>query len=393
MTAAPAPAGHERDLGGPVALEAVEVVTVRMPLRAPFRTSFGTQRTRDVVLVRVRADGGEGWGECTAPDAPVYSHEYAAGAVGVLRDHLAPRLLRPDAVAPTAVADLLAPVKGHPMAKAALELAVLDAALRIEGRSLAAAVGATRTRVPCGVSVGIPAGGVPALLDDVAAYLEQGYVRVKLKIEPGFDLEPVRAVRDRWPDLHLQVDANAAYRPDDAAHLRALDAFGLTLLEQPYPPDHLLDHARLAGQLDTPLCLDETLTSLQATADAIELGACEVVNVKLGRVGGMCAALAIHDEARARGVPLWCGGMLETGVGRAANLAFAALPGITLPGDTSASARYWDADVTAPFVLDDGHLAVPDVAGIGASPDPDRLAAWQRDRHVIERSEQDGAPT
>jgi O-succinylbenzoate synthase len=357
-----------------VKLAEVELRRVRLPLVAPFRTSFGVQHDRDVLLVRVTtAEGVEGWGECVAGNDPRYSAEFTEGAHLVLREHLLPRLLAiPEReLAAHRVGPALAGVKGHPMAKAALELALLDAELRGAGVPLATWLGGVRERVAVGVSVGI-ADSVPALLDTVAGYLDDGYRRIKLKIEPGWDLEPVAAVRERFGDqLALQVDANAAYTLADARHLAALDDFGLLLLEQPLPEDDLRGHAALARRLRTPLCLDESITSARAAADAIALGACQIVNVKAGRVGGYLEARRVHDVCAANGVPVWCGGMLETGIGRAANLALAALPGFTLPGDISASGRYWRRDlISVPFTLeDDGTISVPDGPGLGVTVD------------------------
>jgi O-succinylbenzoate synthase len=357
-----------------VKLAEAELRRVRLPLVTPFRTSFGVERDRDVLLVRVVTADAEGWGECVAAAEPRYSSEYADGAADVLRRFLLPAVadlpdLRPEAVAPA-----LGFVKGHRMAKAALELAVLDAWLRARGLPLARYLGATRDRVPAGVSVGIMA-SLPELLDAVAGYLEAGYRRIKLKIEPGWDLDPVWAVRDRFgEELALQVDANAAYTLADADRLAGLDPFGLLLVEQPLAEEDLLGHAALQRRLRTPICLDESITSAKAAVDAVALGACRIVNVKAGRVGGYLEARRLHDQCLARGVPLWCGGMLETGIGRAANVALAALPGFTLPGDTSASDRYFRLDLTAPFVLQDGHLAVPDGPGLGVAPLPEALA-------------------
>jgi O-succinylbenzoate synthase len=358
-----------------VKLTGIELRRVALPLVAPFRTSFGTQTRRDVLLLRVVTDGAEGWGECVAMAEPLYSEEYVDGAVDVLRRFLVPRLAAAGEFAATDVAPLLSAFHGHRMAKAALELAVLDAELRAEGRPLARELGAVHERVPCGVSVGIMA-SVPELLDAVGGYLDAGYVRIKLKIEPGWDVEPVRAVRERFgDDVLLQVDANTAYTLADARHLARLDPFDLLLIEQPLPEDDVLGHAELAKQIRTPVCLDESITSARGAAAAIGLGACSVVNVKPGRVGGYLEARRIHDVCVAHGVPVWCGGMLETGIGRAANVALAALPGFTLPGDTSASDRYYRTDVTEPFVLDNGHLAVPTGPGIGVAPLDDELAA------------------
>jgi o-succinylbenzoate synthase len=357
-----------------VKITGVELRRVAMPLVAPFRTSFGTETNRDILLVRAVTDEAEGWGECVAMSNPLYSSEYADAAQDVLRRFLVPALLAAPLAGAHAVADVLAPFKGHRMAKAALEMAVLDAELRAEGRSFARELGAVRERVPCGVSVGIM-DSVPELLDAVGGYLAEGYVRIKLKIEPGWDVEPVRAVRERYgDDVLLQVDANTAYTLGDARHLARLDDFGLLLIEQPLDEEDVLGHADLARQLRTPVCLDESITSARDAAAAIRLGACQVVNVKPGRVGGYLEARRIHDVCVAHGVPVWCGGMLETGLGRAANVALAALPGFTLPGDTSASGRYYASDITEPFVLDDGHLDVPAGPGLGLLPVPDRLA-------------------
>ncbi|MEO9322043.1 o-succinylbenzoate synthase [Nocardioides sp. C4-1] len=353
----------------------VELRRVAMPLVSPFRTSFGTQTTRELVLLRAVTDEAEGWGECVAMADPRYSSEYVEGVVDVLRRFLVPALTAVPSVAATDVAALLAPFRGHRMAKAALETAVLDAELRSQGRSFARELGAVHDRVPCGVSVGIM-DSVPALVDAVGGYLDEGYVRIKLKIEPGWDVEPVRAVRETYGDgVLLQVDANTAYTLGDARHLARLDPFDLLLIEQPLEEEDVLGHADLARQIATPVCLDESIVSAQSAAAAIRLGAAAIVNIKPGRVGGYLEARRIHDVCVAHGVPVWCGGMLETGLGRAANVALAALPGFTLPGDTSASGRYYARDITEPFVLDDGHLAVPDGPGLGVLPVEDELAA------------------
>jgi o-succinylbenzoate synthase len=353
-----------------VKLDAVELRRVAMPLVRPFRTAFGTQSERDVLLVRVvTADEGEGWGECVAPAAPIYSSEWTDGAAAVTRRFLAPLLLAADELRASDVGRLLSGVVGHRMAKAALEMAVLDAELRVAGRSFAERFGASRERVPCGVSVGI-APSVDVLIEEVGEFLDRGYVRIKLKIEPGWDREPVAAVRDRFgDDVPLQVDGNAGYRPADLDALMELDHFGLLLIEQPFGEEELLAHARLASRIGTPVCLDESITSAQAALDAVRLGACSVVNIKAGRVGGYLEAVRIHDRCVETDVPVWCGGMLETGLGRAANLALAALPGMSLPGDTSASDRYFARDLTAPFALAaDGTLPVPSGPGLGVVP-------------------------
>jgi O-succinylbenzoate synthase len=264
------------------------------------------------------------------------------------------------------------------MSKACVEAALLDMQLRDQNISLAKFLGATRFSVPSGVSVGIQK-SLDDLVRVVSEYLQQGYVRVKLKIEPGSDIELVRTVRKEFGDeLLLQVDANAAYTVADAMHLKQLDEFNLLLIEQPLPEDDLAGHVELARQITTPVCLDESITSFDTAKGALDLKACSIINIKPGRVGGYLEAKKIHDLCVARGVPVWCGGMLETGIGRAANLALAALPGFTLPGDVSASARYFARDITSPFVLEKGHIAVPNSVGIGVEPLPEMLASFKK---------------
>ena len=354
---------------------AIELRLVAIPLVRPFRTSMGEETDKECVLLRVETDGGEGWGECVAGSDPGYSGEFIEGAWAVIRDHLGPTLLGAGDVDAGGVERAMAWVRGNRMAKAALVMAALDGDLRARGVSLASHLGAGRDRVECGVSVGITP-TTEELLDQVEGYLGEGYRRIKLKIEPGLDVERVAAVRERWSEIPLSVDANAAYRPDDADHLRELDRFGLLMIEQPLAHDDLLEHSKLAPKLETPICLDESIRSAADARAALELGACGLVNIKQGRVGGLLEGVRIHDLARARGAPVWCGGMLETGIGRAANLALAALPGFTLPGDTSASRRYFEEDITEPFVMDpDGTMAVPQGPGLGVGPLPDRLEA------------------
>jgi O-succinylbenzoate synthase len=364
-------------------IEAVELRVIRLPLVTPFRTSQASQDERIALLVRAHTTDGEGWADCPVGTGPFYEPEFLPGARAVMAEYLVPMLTAAPAVTAAGVSGLLAPVKGHQMAKAALEAAVLDAELRARGMSFAGYLGAVRDRVPAGVSVGIP-GSLTGLISQVEGYLEQGYRRVKLKIEPGWDVEPVRVVRERFgPGVALQADANAAYTLADARHLRELDEFGLLLLEQPLPADDLLGHADLARQLATPVCLDESVTSPRLAAAALRLGACSVVNIKPARVGGYLAARAIHDLCAAHGVPVWCGGMLETGVGRAANLALAALENFTLPGDISATARYFTEDITAPFVLEDGHIRVPRGPGTGVEVLPDVLGRLTTHRETL----------
>jgi O-succinylbenzoate synthase len=362
---------------------AVELFRVEMPLVAAFRTRSGTETVRDALLLRVEgAAGEEGWGECVASTEPRYSAEFNDAVLLVLRDLLVPRLLAAPDPTGAGTAALFAEFRGHRMAKAALEMAMLDAELRAGGVSFARHLGGVRRSVEVGVAVGI-APSVPQLLDIVGRHLEEGYRRVKLKIEPGWDLEPVGAVRERFgPDVLLQVDANGAYTRADLDHLRRLDEHGLLLVEQPFDEEDLLAHAELARSATTPVCLDESIPSAAAAATAVALGACSVVNVKAGRVGGYLEALRVHDVCAAHGVPVWCGGMLETGIGRAANLALASLPNFRLPADISATDRYYRNDVTRRFVLQEGAIAVPEGPGLGIEVDRDALAAVtvQRER-------------
>ena len=358
-------------------IERVELHRVALPLVRPFRTSFGTSYDRDTFLLRVVTADAEGWAESAAEPEPLYSSETLDGSELVLREHLLPRLAAlGDGLTSALVGATLEPIKGHQMSKAVLETALLDAELRAAGMSFGGYLGAVRDTVPAGVSVGIM-DSIPELLDAVGGYLAEGYLRIKLKIEPGWDVEPVRAVRERFgDDVLLQVDANTAYTLADAPLLGRLDPFGLLLMEQPLAEDDLRGHAELARRIATPICLDESITSARDAATAIALGACSVINVKPARVGGYLESRRIHDVAAANGVPVWCGGMLETGVGRAANVALAALPNFVLPGDTSGSSRYYAQDLTEPFVLQDGHLAVPTGPGIGVDPLPDVLAGF-----------------
>jgi O-succinylbenzoate synthase len=369
-----------------VKLTAVELRRIALPLVSPFRTSFGTQTSRDILLVRAITPDGEGWAECVALTDPTYSPEYVEGAQHVLRHHLLPRVFAMTDVTAAGIAPALHAVKGHQMAKAAIETAVLDAELRQLGVSFAQHLGAVRDAVDSGVSVGIM-DSLPALLDAVGGYLDQGYLRIKLKIEPGWDIEPVRAVRERFGDaMLLQVDANTAYTLRDSAHLAKLDPFDLLLIEQPLPEHDVRGHAELAKRIKTPVCLDESIESAADAAEAISIGACAIVNIKPGRVGGYLEARRVHDVCAANDIPVWCGGMLETGIGRAANVALAALPNFTLPGDTSASDRYYREDVTEPFVLEDGRLRVPTGPGIGVTPNLDAIEAATTSVEVVQPS-------
>jgi O-succinylbenzoate synthase len=368
-----------------VALEGVELRVLHLPLVSPFTTSFGTETVREVIVARALTPDGDGWGEIVTQREPTYSSEYTQGAWDVALRFLIPALLDRHRVAPHEVAPTLEPFIGHRMAKAGLELAVIDAALRAEGRTFGEYLGAEHDRVPSGVSVGIQRDPA-ALVDAVRGYLDEGYVRIKIKIKPGRDVADTAAVRDAFGGIPLQVDANSAYTLADAATLAELDRFDLLLIEQPLQEDDLVDHATLARQLSTRVCLDESIVSSKAAADALALGAASVINIKAGRVGGYLEAVKIHDLCLGAGVPVWCGGMLETGIGRAANAALAALPGFTLPGDVSASSRFYARDiVTEPAVLEDGHVRVPTGHGLGVEIDPIALDDVTVAREVVRR--------
>ena len=363
-------------------VERIELRYIQLPLKHPFETSFGRSFRRDTIVVRVWADGVEGWGESPVEDGPWYSYETVETAWHVQREFLVPMLLGQEVETATQVFDRLAGVRGHNMAKTGLEEALWDVEARQKGVSVAQLLGGTRERVASGVSIGIQ--DTPEeLLERIEGFVKQGYRRVKIKIKPGWDVEIVRAVRRAFPDLPLMVDANSAYRLSDAEHLAALDEFDLMMIEQPLAYDDIYEHSLLQRRLRTPLCLDESIhTPAQARA-ALELGSCRIINIKPGRVGGLVQARRIHDLCLERGVPVWCGGLLEVGIGRAHNVAIASLPGYTLPGDISASDRYFERDVVdPPFTLNhDGTMTVPTGPGIGVEVDLDFL------EHVTVRRE------
>ena len=361
-------------------IEAIELRRIRLPYRTPFETSGWREEANHSVIVTLHSEGAVGWGEAPVGVGPWYNEETQATAWVMMREILAPMLLGRDVSRPEEVDAIFARVRGNRMARAGLEFAAWDLFGRAHGKSLSAMLGGTRQRVEVGVSVGIQE-SIEALLDVVEGYVKAGYQRVKLKIKPGWDVEPTRAVRERWPDLQLQVDANSIYTLDQAEQLALLDEFDLLLIEQPLAHDDIIDHAKLQRLLRTPICLDESIVSPEHARWAIELGACGVINIKPSRVGGFTAARRIHDLAQAAGIPVWCGGMLETGIGRAANVGLASLPNFSLPGDISANDRYFTQDiVTNPFTLNpDSTLSVPTGPGSGAEVDLDRLQAVTTD--------------
>jgi O-succinylbenzoate synthase len=349
---------------------------IRMPLLAPFETSFGVTTERRILLVEVEtADVATGWGECTADKNPFYSAETVETAWHILRDFLWPLVRGREVAAAGDLAALMSPVRGHLMAKAALECAAWDAEARAKNLPLWRLLGGTRAEIPCGVSIGIHP-KLEALVAKVESDLSAGYQRVKIKIKPGWDAEPCRALRERFPRIRLMVDANSAYILDDAAHLRQLDDFYLIMIEQPLGHDDIYSHSLLAPQLQTPICLDECIETEADLRVAIALKACQIVNIKLGRVGGFTSARRIHDLCRDAGIPVWCGGMLESGIGRAHNIAMSTLENFTLPGDVSASRRYWAEDIIAPEVevTRRGTIIAAERPGIGFEPRLDRIA-------------------
>jgi O-succinylbenzoate synthase len=369
-----------------VKIKAVEMRILKMRLLKPFRTSFGVQQDRYPLLVRLEIDDHSSWGECVAGEGPWYSSETVETAWEILRAHLIPAVIDRNLTDVAALEAGFLPIRGHRMAKACIEMA-FSAALAEEARKpLATFLGGIRERVQVGVSIGIQA-TIDELLETIAQRLGEGYRRIKVKIEPGWDVSAVAAVRDRYPEVSLMADANSAYDLEDAAHLKRLDQFRLLMLEQPLAPGDLLDHAALQAELSTPICLDESIEDARQARHALQLKACRVINIKPGRVGGFAESKRIHDLAHAANVPVWCGGMLETGIGRAANVALASLPNFRLPGDISASDRYWAEDIIdPPFVLaKDGTLPVPNRWGLGVRPKLDMIERLTVRKELIKK--------
>ncbi len=373
----------ERNLN-PITIEAIRIHKVVMPLVEPLRTSFGIEAIRPVLLVEVRAGALVGWGECTAAAEPGYCYETVGTAHHILTKFLIPALLGQTITRPEDTTRLMAEVRGHPLTKAALDSAIWDLLAQANGVALADLLwghyvldAPRRDRVTVGVSIGIQP-TIDETLAIISKRLGQGYRRIKLKIKPGWDVELAAEVRRTFPDIMLMLDANSAYTLADAAHLAKLDAFNLLMLEQPLAHDDIYEHSKLQAQIATPICLDESILSANDVRLALEIGACRIINLKPPRVGGLTEAAAIHQVCYEHGVPLWIGGMLETGVGRAQNLAVGSLPGVTLPSDLSATNRYYDPDLTEPrFELNpDSTIDVPAVAGTGVTVQPERLAAF-----------------
>ncbi len=353
-----------------IEVEGVEIRLVRLALIEPFETSFGKIDSRLIFLVCLSAGGLKGWGEVVASEQPLYSYETVGTAFHVIKDFLAPAVLDTPVADLAGLAQKFSRFRGHNMAKAGLELAFMDLLAQVNKQSLAALIGGERKRVAVGVSLGIQP-TLSQLLRRVDKYLDLGYQRIKLKIKPGWDHHVVFEVRRLHPNILLSVDANSAYTLADVDHLRKLDDFDLLMIEQPLQSDDIVDHAELQKRLKTSLCLDESITGQRQATAALDLESCRIINIKIGRVGGYSEALAIHDLCAARSIPVWCGGMLESGIGRAHNIALASLPGFTLPGDISASSRYFERDLISPevTVASDGTVSVPDAIGLGFEVD------------------------
>jgi len=358
-------------------LEKITLYPIRMPLVAHFETSFGRIYERECVLVKIESEGLTGWGECAADRDPGYSYETTGTVLHILKDFILPLLIGQDVTGAADFQRRVAPVRGHHLAKAGVEMALWDLLGKRSGKSLRELFGGERDQVEVGVSIGLQ-DTTADLLNVVERYLAEGYRRVKLKIKPGRDVSEAQAVRRAYPDLKLQVDANSAYSLDTAAALRPLDDLNLLLIEQPLFEDDIWDHRLLQKQFQTPICLDESVISPRHARYAIEMEACRVINIKPGRVGGLSQALQIHAMCRAIHMPVWCGGMLETNIGRASNLAIASLPGFTLPGDISASARYYRRDVTLEtFTLNpNSTITVPTGPGLGVTVDEARVKEY-----------------
>lgn len=347
-------------------IETITLRELRMPLKYFFETSFGRSEGRRVLLVTTHCDGVEGWAECVAGDGPFFSSEWIETAWATIRQFLAPALLGTEIAHGKDAGELMSRVRGHNMAKAALENALWDAEATQQQQPLWKLLGGTRKEIACGVSIGIH-DSHEQLLQKIEAELAAGYQRVKVKVKPGWDLDVLSKIRKRWPDIVLSCDANSAYRPSDVEHLRAFDGFNLLMIEQPLWCDDIYQHSKLQRELKTAICLDESIRNARDAQHAIEIGACRIINLKVGRVGGFTEAIAVHEISQRNNIPVWCGGMLETGIGRAHNVALSTLPDFKLPGDVSASKRYWEEDIVDPpvEVTPQGTIIVSESAGTG----------------------------
>ena len=358
---------------------------IHLKLLEPFQTSFHTSQQRRIVLIQADVDGASGWGEATVGEDPFYSYETVETAWHVIRDFIWPMLRNRELESAAEVWDSLARIRGHNMAKGGVEAALWDAEAKLKGVPLAKLLGGTREEIACGVSIGIQA-SIDALVAKVERELAAGYQRIKIKIKRGYEVEPVSTLRQRFPRIRLMADANSDYELSDALLLKQLDSYHLMMIEQPLGWDDFYSHAALQKQLETPICLDECIHEIEHARAAIELGACRIINIKLGRVGGHTAARRLHDLCQSKSIPVWCGGMLESGIGRAHNIAMSSLPNFSLPGDVSASRRYWDQDIIEPEVevSRQGTIRIPAAPGIGYAPRLDRIESLTKRKEILE---------
>ncbi len=365
-------------------INSITLRELRMPLKHFFETSFGRTEERRVLLLTADCEGVEGWAECVAGEAPFFSDEWVETAWATIREFLAPLLIAQSISHARDSAALMARVRGHRMAKAALENAVWDAEAKATKQPLWKLMGGTRNEIDCGVSIGIQ-NSHEQLLEKIETELAAGYQRIKVKVKPGWDLEVLAKIRKRWPKILLSCDANSAYRPADLAHLKEFDKFGLLMIEQPLWHDDIFSHAKLQRELKSAICLDESIHHARDAETAIELGACRIINIKVGRVGGFSEAIAVHDICQRKKIAVWCGGMLETGIGRAHNIALSTLPNFQLPGDVSASKRYWEEDITEPEieVTPRGTILVRNTAGSGYFPKKDLIETLTVRKEVV----------
>lgn len=342
---------------------------LKMHLKNPFTTSFGTFIDREFLLLEAKDESGAvGWGESVAFDSPWYNEETLKTNWILLEDFLIPRILNKEINHPDEVSELFANVRKNYMAKSTIEGAIWDIYAQQTNQSLAAALGGKKDKIEVGISIGIQ-DSIEKLVEVVGNYVNKGYKRIKVKIKPGWDVEVMRTLREKFPDVPMMADANSAYRLEDAELLKQLDEFNLTMIEQPLASDDIIDHAILQQQINTPICLDESINSLEDARKAVELGSCGIINIKIGRVGGLTESKKIHDYCESKGIPVWCGGMLESGIGRAHNIALTTLTNFVLPGDTAGSSHYWEQDIIEPeVVVEDGYITVPQSAGIGYEP-------------------------
>lgn len=347
-------------------IDGIYLREIHIPLTRPFQTSFGVTKNRRILLAEIHSEGLIGWGECTAGERPHFSGESTDTAWQVIVSELGPMLAGASPEHGGDCPGLFSIVRGNPMAKAALENAIWDLEAQREGLSLAQLIGGVRDVIPCGVSLGIQ-NSIPELMDIIERELAAGYQRIKLKCKLGWDVEVFEMVRSQWPDILLSCDANSAYRLRDADHIATFDEFNLLMVEQPLWHDDFYYHSMLQERMNTPICLDESIRNRRDALAAIEMGSCKIINIKLGRVGGFSEAIAIHNAAQERGIPVWCGGMLESGIGRSHNIALSTLDNFSLPGDVSASARYWTEDIIEPEVTvsPEGEISIPDNPGRG----------------------------